>query len=234
MISKNEGIIIFIKKIRDNDLYIRVLCSEDELLSGLVYGGNSSKKKLTYQLGYFIEYSLLKKNINIVPSFDASIIKPYISSIINDQFKSLSLLCIISLINSSIIEGQKLNSLYKSIKDIIEIISFKNNWISFFCEWLLTLLKIIGYQVDYKNKKEYKYFDKITHEFNNFNNNNSIIFPHLFLKHTLKSNLSDVTNIFNIFESIYTKNHLDNINYKMPINFINFKNKVINKLQEIK
>ena len=45
MINKNEGIIVFLKKIKDNDLYIRVLCSEDELLSGLVYGGNSSKKK---------------------------------------------------------------------------------------------------------------------------------------------------------------------------------------------
>ena len=61
MQSKTVGLILFKKPIKDNNLYIKVLSANDKLLSGLVYGGNSSKKKLTYQLGYFIEFNQLQK-----------------------------------------------------------------------------------------------------------------------------------------------------------------------------
>ena len=120
MISNNEGLIIFTKKIKDNDLFIRILSDNDELVSGIVYGGNSSKKKLIYQVGYFIEYSVLQKNKNTAKTFNAEIIKPFIGLIIKDKFKSYSLLAIISLINISIIEGQKLNGLYGSVRDVVE------------------------------------------------------------------------------------------------------------------
>ena len=44
MQSKYQGFIIYSKLIKDNDLFIKVLSSNDQVLSGLVYGGNSSKK----------------------------------------------------------------------------------------------------------------------------------------------------------------------------------------------
>ena len=87
MIDKDEGIIVFSKKIKDNDLFIKVLSSNDEIVSGMVYGGNSSKKKLIYQIGYFIEYSIFQKNKNIVPTFNAELTKPFIISIFNDKYK---------------------------------------------------------------------------------------------------------------------------------------------------
>ena len=52
MIKKYEGIIVFLKKIKDNDLYIRILNNKDKLISGIVYGGNSSKKKQIFLLGF--------------------------------------------------------------------------------------------------------------------------------------------------------------------------------------
>jgi len=231
MIEKEEGIIVFLKKIKDNDIFIRILSNNDELVSGIVYGGNSSKKKLTYQIGYFIEFSIIQKNTNIVPTFKADIIKPFISSIINDKFKSYSLLCILSLVNLSIVEGQKISDFYKSIKDIVIILESKKHWISFFCEWLFRLLQLIGYQIDYKNKKGYKYFNLITQDFENSIIENSIAFPHEMLAHNSKINFKEVNAIFTIFESIYIKNHLDNMNYKMPISFINFKNSLLRQLK---
>ena len=58
MKNKLKGMIFFSKIVKDNDLYIKVLSSNDEVLSGIVYGGNSSKKKIIYQNGYFIDFSL--------------------------------------------------------------------------------------------------------------------------------------------------------------------------------
>ena len=76
--------------------------------------------------------SIIQKNTNIVPTFKADIIKPFISSIINDKYKSYSLLCILSLVNLSIVEGQKINEFYNNIKDIVIILESKKHWLSFF------------------------------------------------------------------------------------------------------
>jgi len=232
MIKKEEGIIIFSKKIKDNDLFIRVLSSDDKIISGIVYGGNSSKKKLIYQIGYFIEYSVLQKNINIPPTFTANLSKPFIGPIIYDKFKSYALLCIISIVNLSIFEGQKIYGLYKSINRIVEIIALKKNWISFFCEWLFQLLQMIGYQIDYQNNSNCEYFNLSSQKFENIYTKNSINFPHKVLKHTSKMTFEEIKAVFIIFESIYTKNHLEDMNYKMPINFINFKISVLNQLKK--
>ena len=232
MIKKSEGIIILIKKIKDNDLFIKILTKNDELISGIVYGGNSSKKKPIYQTGYFIDFNISRKNYNIVSSLNGEISKPFLSSILKDKYKSYSLLSIISLINISVIEGQKLNGLYLSIKNFIDIIVVNNKWITSYCKWLFDFLKIIGYEIDYKSNISNKFFNLISQEFEH--TKNSIIFPHQLLNHEGKPNFDEVEAVFNIFESIYSKNHLDNINYRMPSNFTIFKDTILNKLREAK
>ena len=232
MINKYEGIIVFSKKIKDNDLYIRILNHNDKLVSGIVYGGNSSKKKQIFQNGYFIEFSIIQKNINTVSSINAEITKPFISYLIEDKYKSYSLMSIISLINLSIVEGQKLNGLYTSVKDILTYIINNKNWIKIYCTWLFNLLEIIGYQIDYIGNNEYKYFNLRKQEFENTLTNNSVVFPHDIFLRDGKISLNKIEAIFLIFESIYSKNHLDNINYTMPDNFINFKNSILNKLKK--
>ena len=52
MNEKYQGLILFVKKIKDNDLFIKILAKNDEIFSGLVYGGNSSKKKNIYQSSF--------------------------------------------------------------------------------------------------------------------------------------------------------------------------------------
>ena len=232
MINQYEGIIVFSKKIKDNDLYIRILNHNDKLVSGIVYGGNSSKKKQIFQNGYFIEFSIIQKNINTVSSINAEITKPFISYLIEDKYKSYSLMSIISLINLSIVEGQKLNGLYTSVKDILTYIINNKNWIKIYCTWLFNLLEIIGYQIDYIGNNEYKYFNLRKQEFENTLTNNSVVFPHDIFLRDGKISLNKIEAIFLIFESIYSKNHLDNINYTMPDNFINFKNSILNKLKK--
>ena len=46
MQNKLKGIIFYTKNIKDNDLFIKILSSNDYVNSGMVYGGNSSKKSL--------------------------------------------------------------------------------------------------------------------------------------------------------------------------------------------
>ena len=53
MKNKIKGIIFFSKIVKDNDLYIKILSSNDEVISGIVYGGNSSKKKIYIKMVIF-------------------------------------------------------------------------------------------------------------------------------------------------------------------------------------
>ena len=61
MQNKNIGLILIVKPVKDNDLYIKILSANDVIFSSIVYGGNSSKKRLIYQPGYFISYNYFQK-----------------------------------------------------------------------------------------------------------------------------------------------------------------------------
>lgn len=231
MKNKLKGIIFFSKKIKDNDLYIRILTSNDNVVSGLVYGGNSSKKKLIYQNGYFIEFYISQKNENLPPSFNAEISKPYIGVVFDDRYKLSALISILSLINLSIVEGQYIKGLYHTISNLIENIVNRKHWIIIYCEWLFELLKLIGYQIDYKKNTKRKYFNIYTQDFSNKVEEKNIVFPHNLFSERKELTFHNINLIFIIFESIFVKNHLEHINYKMPLSFSNFKNIILQNLK---
>ena len=52
MQTKNFGILLYRKTIKENDLFVKILSKDDQIITGIVYGGNSSKKKNIYQIGY--------------------------------------------------------------------------------------------------------------------------------------------------------------------------------------
>jgi hypothetical protein len=227
---KSKGFIFFSKKIKDSDLYIKLLSSNDQIKTGIVYGGNSSKKRSTYQEGYFINYTSNRKNENLPFVIVGEITKPFLGNIINDKYKLNALLSILGLINSSILEGQSVRGIFISVEQLFINIINQKHWIIYYCEWLFYLLKIIGYEIDYKNNN-YKYYDFYKQEFNNYLNKNSLLFPHDIFENKNLITFEKINTIFVIFESIFVKNHLDNINYKMPNNYINFKKIILNKLR---
>ena len=113
---------------------------------------------------------MILKNNNSIASINAEISSPFIFSFFNNKFKAFSLLAIISLVNTSIIEGQKINGLFESIKNLIININNNKHWISAFCKWLFYLLKMIGYQIDYNKKLNFKFFNLDTNNFLTQNN----------------------------------------------------------------
>ncbi len=233
MTDKLKGLIFYSKNIKDNDLFIKILSSKDEVNQGIVYGGNSSKKKLIYQKGYFIDYSIKKKKENFTPAIYAEISRPYLSKIIDDKYKLHALLSVLSLINISIVEGQIIKGFYNSVYKLIVIIINENRWIIYYCEWLFNLLQLIGYQIDYKKYLESKYYDLVNQNFLYEPNANTIEFPHNLFNNRKKISYKNLNAFFTIFENIFTKNHLDNMNYRMPIYFINFKKIILNTLQNL-
>ena len=230
MKNKFKGLILYKKIIKDNDIYIKILASNDQIITGMVYGGNSSKKKLIYQSGFFIDFMISRKNENFPLTINAEISKPFLSNIINDKYKLNALLSILSLIKLSITEGQHIKGFYIGVEDILLKIIFQNHWIVFYCEWLFYLLQLIGYQIDYKKNNDKKFFDLVNQNFTYESNENSIMFPHDLFFDNQKITKKNINSVFDLFESVFTKNHLDNINNKMPFNFLNFKKIILKRL----
>ena len=113
MQKKFNGILIHSKVFKDNDLLIKFLSDTDEVFSGIVYGGLSKNKKNITQLGFFLNFDVTYIGSR-PPSIKVELSKPYLSSIINDKYKLSCLLSVVSLINASVIEGQKINQIYSN------------------------------------------------------------------------------------------------------------------------
>tara|TARA_Y100001970_G_scaffold88509_1_gene111712 strand:- start:2826 stop:3530 length:705 start_codon:yes stop_codon:yes gene_type:complete len=231
MQKKVKGILIKKKIIKENNLYIRILTEHDEILTGIVYGGNSSKNKSIYQNGYFLNFIVNNNNRNKPNSIISEIAYPLIGNIINDKYKLQCLASVISIINQSIIEGQNIKNIYFILEDFISIITSNNKWLIFYFIFLFNLLKVIGYQVDYLSNEKNKYFDLNSLEFSNIKKNNSILFPFNQILNKDKIDYRSVEDLFIVFEAVFKNNHLINMNLKLPINFIKFKKLILDYLK---
>ncbi len=234
MQKKYKSILLFTKIHKDNDLFVKLLTDTNELITGIVYGGLSKKKRNIFQVGYFlnIDVSFIA---NRPPSISAELTNPLISSFINDKYKLSCLLSIMCILNLSIIEGQKINNIFNITDEFIKLIISKKKWIGGYCIFLFNLLEIIGYQIDYKKNKDFKYYDLDLLEFTNNKTYNSIIFPFNLLENNEIPKLyyNQIFNVFIIFETIFFKNHLTNFNQYLPNQYQLFK-EIINDYLNIK
>jgi len=230
--NKTRGILLYSKLSSENNLFLKFLTENDEILTGICFGGSTKKKKNIYQLGYFLNLNIKLKNSNFPNNISGELSKPYIYDIFVDKYKLHSLLSIVSLLNLSIIEGQKIRGLFESTNKIINIISAQENWLVDYFLYLLNLLKLIGYEIDFANKQSLIYLNLDTLQFVKNNSNKSIVFPHYLLSKSKKMNFEDVNSFFKIFEIILQNHHLNNMNFNIPINYLKFKKLILGFLSK--
>ncbi len=231
MLTKYKGILLNSKVYKDNDLLIKFLSNSDEVISGIVYGGLSKKKRNIYQTGFFLEFEIFQK-FNKPNYINAELIKPYISVIIENKYKINCLLSITSLINLSIIEGQKVNNIYKTVYDFLIIMIKNKKWFKHYCFFLFQLLKILGYEIDFVKNNQYKYFNLKTMEFSNLKSYDTIEYPFNIFNNDNNINIISVKNLFEIFESVITKYHLSNYNLRLPNQYHLFKKLILKELNK--
>ena len=92
-------------------------------------------------------------------------------------------------------------------------------------------LKLLGYEIDYYDKNDLKYFNLNSLSLQKIStNNNSILFPHQLINKNGKVTYESVKSLFIIFETIFKENNLNKFNDKMPVNYLNFKNLILKQL----
>jgi len=229
---KKRGILLFCKISSENNLYLKILTDKDEIITGLSFGGSTKKKKNIYQIGYFLNIIIKNKNKNLPNSISAELSRPYYYNIFNDKYKLHGLLSIVSLLNISIIEGQKVNGLFDLSESIIEILAKKEKWIIEYFLYLFNLLKLIGYDIDFYKNSLKNYFNLETLQFENYLTSRSIKFPHQLLNKEQKIDKESANSFFKIFEIILKNQHLNNMNLNIPINYLKFKKLILDYLSK--
>ena len=233
MIEYNErGILLYSKISSDNNLYLKILTQKDEIITGLSFGGSTKKKKNIFQIGYFLNIIIKNKNKNFPNSISAELSKPYYHNIFNDKYKLHGLLALVSLLNISIIEGQKVSGLFNLCENIIEILANEKKWIINYFIFMLNLLKIIGYDIDYQKNTSKDYLNLDSLQFSDESISNSVKFPHLLLNYKNNINLENANSFFRVFEIILQNHHLNNMNLNVPVNYLNFKKLILNFLSK--
>ena len=99
-----------------------------------------------------------------------------------------------------------------------------------YCIWMMDYLKLLGYDIDYKNNYGKNYFNLNDYKFQNNKCKNSIIFPHHIFKRN-NFNYKNLIAFFEIFENIFIKNVLNNSINKMPDIYFKFKNIIISDIK---
>ena len=233
MIEYNErGVLIYSKISSENNLYLKILTEKDEIITGLSFGGSTKKKKNIFQIGYFLNIVIKNKNENFPNIITAELSKPYYYNIFNDKYKLHGLLALVSLLNISIIEGQKIAGLFNLSENIIEILAYEKKWIIDYFIFLLNLLKLIGYDIDYQKNISKDYLNLDNLQFEHSHTSKSIKFPHSLLNRENDINIENANSFFKIFEIILQNHHLNNMNLNIPINYIKFKKIILNFLSK--
>ena len=175
---------------------------------------------------------MFRHRLNRPSSINAELSKPFISNIINDKYKLNCLICVTSLVNLSIIEGQKIKNIFYIVENFLLKMFNNRKWFVDFCFFLFQLLKIIGYEIDFSQANKKKYFDLNILEFKNEITKTSIEFPyHLLDKNIVKIDNINVSNVFTIFETVYLRHHLSNFNLRLPNQYYLFKKLIIDKIK---
>ena len=229
---KERGILLFSKLSSENNLYVKILTDKDEIITGLIFGGSSKKNKNIYQVGYFLNIIIKNKNKNFPNSISSELSKPYYHNIFNDKYKLHGLLAIVSLLNISIIEGQKVKGLFNSFEKLIEILLSDEKWIIDYFLYLLNLLKLIGYDIDFHKNSLNNYFNLETLQFQDYSTSRTIKFPHQLLNKEHRINIQNANSFFRIFEIILQNHHLNNMNLNIPNNYLKFKKLILDFLSK--
>ena len=177
----DEGYLLSKNNFDENSIIIEAFTLYHGKYSGLVYGGASRKQKKIFQIGNKIFLDWKSRSENRSGYFTAELIKPVAPPFFDDKKKSICILSIASLLKILLPERQLNKKIYNSYEIMINNLNNKN-WIELYIEWELSLIKELGYEIDFKSNKNQN-FIKI--------NNKSLKIPKIFYNEKIENNYDE-------------------------------------------
>ena len=210
---QDEGYLLSKKNLGENSIIIETFTLNYGKYSGIVYGGSSKKKKKIFQIGNKIYLNWKCKVDNRIGYFDVELIKPVSPLFFDDKKKTICLLAAAAILKILLPERQINKKIYLSFDKLIDQLD-RDNWIKLYIMWELSLIKELGFEIDFLNKKNLDTYNNSTIEIND----RYFKIPKLLLKHNNKNILKDeIKEALTFNKSLLVENFITPNRLRLPL-----------------
>ena len=168
----DEGYLLSKNNYDENSIIIEAFTLNHGKYSGLVYGGASRKQKKIFQIGNKIFLNWKSKGESKTGYFSVELIKPISPSFFDDKKRTTCILSLASILKILLPEREINTKIYKSFEFMINNLKLKN-WIELYIQWELSLIKDLGYEINFLDNKNNNFIEI---------NNKSLKIPNILLK----------------------------------------------------
>ena len=156
----DEGYLLSKNNYNENSIIIEAFTLNHGKYTGVVYGGSSRKQKRNFQIGNKVYLNWKSKNENKSGYFSMELIKPVAANYFDDKKRTASILASSSILKILLPERQINKKIYQSFEALINQLE-SNDWIKLYIYWELSLIKELGYEVDFLNINKDNLNDKV-------------------------------------------------------------------------
>lgn len=167
----------------ENSIIIEAFTLKHGKYSGIVYGGASKKQKRNFQIGNKILLNWKSKGQNKPGYFNIELIKPISPLFFDDKKRSICILSATSIIKILLPENQINEKIYNSFEKMLNELK-SENWIQLYIYWELSLIKELGFEINFFNTSHIKNKSDDLIEINN----KSFRIPKMLIKKDMKIN----------------------------------------------
>ena len=165
MYWKDEGYLLSKNNISENSIIIETFTLNHGKCSGIVYGGSSKKLKKNFQIGNKILLNWRSKSEHKIGYFNTELIKPISPLFFDDKKRSVCVLAATSILKILLPERQINKKIYLSFNSLIEQFNH-DNWIKLYILWELSLIKELGFEINFLDKNYHRNHSNNTIEIN--------------------------------------------------------------------
>jgi len=207
----DEGYLLSKNNFDENSLIIETFTLNHGKYSGIVYGGSSKKQKSNFQIGNKILLNWRSKSENKSGYFNVELIKPITPLFFDDKKRSVCILSATSILKILLPERQINKKIYSSFETMLSNLG-SENWINLYVFWELSLIKELGYEVDFFVDKNLKKNNLVVI------NNKSFKIPKILINKSNKVNRKDeIKEALNFNKNLLMENFLIPNGLRFPL-----------------
>ena len=212
MYWNDEGFLLSKNNFDENSIIIETFTSDHGKCIGVVYGGASKKQKKNFQIGNKILVNWRSKGENKMGYFTIELLKPISPLFFDDKKRSICILSATSILKILLPARQVNKDIYLSFQKMLNELS-NSNWINLYIFWEISLIKQLGFEIDFFNtKNSHILFDDSINK-----NNNNFKVPDIFLhKHIKKISNHEVKEALIFNKKLFMENFIIPNKLKLP------------------
>lgn len=147
---RDIGIVIGTRRFGESGLILDAFTREHGRQSGLIYGGNSSKKRASFEIGTSLELEWRARTSEQLGHFNLSEPTAHRAAIFMGSRMALAALqSVTALLNTSLPEGHSYPSLFDATELVLDQLGDNDIWPALMVSWEVGFLRTVGYGLDF-------------------------------------------------------------------------------------